>query len=566
MIKNNSVRYFSHLLTLLVLTLSLFSSCEKSDSGETSASAQIKTSEFSSTKNSSVILIDAPIDTYWSAQVTEGDDFVSFKIDESLSEISNVVSNAVSTKMLYFYVSANETTSAREAIITLKLDNQPALKFTISQKGSTTTGGGSTGGGNEGGNGGNEGGSEGGNEGGNEGGATSGTLPVTLFGGNGLPSSASSGTFTEGDITFVYEDLYYNSQYGSYSIPSGDGFLSNQTEMENLRTIVVTEDYQYYNLVLYVGKTSTTTSTKIEYTKSRDEYIYSIPEGNNFFKFVNESEHGASADKILFSSEENYEGSGSEDVVNDDFGVWTETPTVDNDDDNNIYVTHYTTLSSGEKVRNYSLCFDKENRAATWVAYPYHKIYDGHQNRTNKWDYDPKIPAEYQPNLDNSYDGNYDRGHQLPSADRLATYEMNAQTFYYSNMTPQLGTLNQQKWATIEGEVRDQVCSDTLYVVTGADFTKTIGVTYDKDGVACPLARGYYKVMLRTISGNSGKAISECKASELKAIGFYFEHKYYSTVPEPVSVSYIEEKTGLEFFPNIPKEVKENFKASQWSF
>ena len=47
---------------------------------------------------------------------------------------------------------------------------------------------------------------------------------------------------------------------------------------------------------------------------------------------------------------------------------------------------------------------------------------------------------------------------------------MNAQTFYMSNMTPQLNRLNQDMWAKLETKVRANNCSDTLYVVTGAYF------------------------------------------------------------------------------------------------
>ena len=39
-------------------------------------------------------------------------------------------------------------------------------------------------------------------------------------------------------------------------------------------------------------------------------------------------------------------------------------------------------------------------------------------------------------NIDGEKD-DYRRGHQCPSNDRIATAQMNAQTFYYTNKTPQ---------------------------------------------------------------------------------------------------------------------------------
>ncbi len=241
---------------------------------------------------------------------------------------------------------------------------------------------------------------------------------------------------------------------------------------------------------------------------------------------------------------------------------WYEIPEMD-DDDRYLYVVHSTTVD-GVEVRNFSLGFDTKNYAAAWVAYPYHSMYDGDVGRNEEWTYDPLIPTAYQANLSGSYSGSYDRGHQIASNDRQATVDMNEQTFYYSNMTPQLDDLNQQKWASAETVVRNQVCSDTLYVVTGADFTTTIGTTSDKSGKACPIPGAYFKVMLRTRDGNTGKAIGECSADELKAIGYWFEHEKYTSIPSPVSVKEIEEKTGFTFFPGVPDEVKAECKSSDW--
>ncbi len=250
----------------------------------------------------------------------------------------------------------------------------------------------------------------------------------------------------------------------------------------------------------------------------------------------------------------------------DDSPRWNEIP-AKVDDDNYIYVSHSVTLN-GAEVRNFSICFDVENLASAWVAYPYHTCYDGDVDRTDDWGFDPKIPEAYQANVGSkSYtSSSHDRGHQLASADRLATVEMNSQTFYFSNMTPQYSSLNQGKWASLETAVRNQVCSDTLFVVTGADFTTTVGSTTDNDGKVCPLPGGYYKVLLRTRTGRTGKAVSECTADELQAIGFWFDHTSYSAIPDPVSVKEIEEKTGFTFFPNVPSDVKATFKSSDWSF
>jgi endonuclease G len=145
---------------------------------------------------------------------------------------------------------------------------------------------------------------------------------------------------------------------------------------------------------------------------------------------------------------------------------------------------------------------------------------------------------------------------------------MNKQTFYFSNMTPQLDRLNQDMWAQLETKVRNNKCSDTLYVVTGAYFGSGAGTTTDGAGNTVPIPTHYYKVLLRTKSGNSGKAIQNCTADELISIGFWVEQKSYGNIAPPTSicttVSDIEKKTGFTFFPKVADSVKQQNNPTQW--
>ena len=248
------------------------------------------------------------------------------------------------------------------------------------------------------------------------------------------------------------------------------------------------------------------------------------------------------------------------------FGRWAELPTQISSV-NYQYVTHYALLSNST-IRNYSMCYDKNKKAALWVAYPLHSCYLGSSGRTDAWAYDPIIPEANQPNLTRSYKSPYDRGHQLPSADRLANYELNAQTFYFSNMTPQLDRLNQDMWANLETRVRLNSCSDTLYVVTGAYFGTGATTTTDGAGDVVPLPTNYYKVLLRTKSGNTGKAIQDCTADELISIGFWVNQENYGNIAPPASICYtvseIEQKTGFTFFPMVSSSVKQQKNPSIW--
>jgi endonuclease G len=251
--------------------------------------------------------------------------------------------------------------------------------------------------------------------------------------------------------------------------------------------------------------------------------------------------------------------------------AWAEIPAY-KENPNYQYVTHLTELN-GTAVRNYSICYDKSHKTALWVAYPLHKCYLGSLDRTDEWIYDPEIGNEYQIYVKKAYKEypTYDRGHQIPSADRNSTRDMNAQTFYFTNQTPQIGQkLNQGIWQKLEEVIRkNYTCSDTLYVVTGAYFANSNTKATDNNGVKVDVPTHYFKVLLRTKSGMTGKWVNQCEASDLQTIGFWLENKAYSETKVTKAickkVSEIENLTGFTFFPGIPAEVKNDFNAIDWN-
>ena len=248
------------------------------------------------------------------------------------------------------------------------------------------------------------------------------------------------------------------------------------------------------------------------------------------------------------------------------FGVWAELPS-HRQGANYDYKTHLAEVD-GYNARNFSMCFDESKKVALWVAYPMHAMHMGSIARPNDpWGFDPLIPSSSQANLaKGSYTGSWDRGHQLANADRNGVKEMQLQTFYNSNSTPQLDVLNRYMWARLEADVRGYSCSDTLYVVTGCHYGANYTETTDKSGNICPVPTNYYKVLLRTKSGRSGKAIADCSADELQTIAFWVEQKRYDGVTSAIctSVSDVEAKTGFEFFPQVDKSVKLQNNPADW--
>ncbi|MBP3433382.1 MAG: DNA/RNA non-specific endonuclease [Alistipes sp.] len=259
---------------------------------------------------------------------------------------------------------------------------------------------------------------------------------------------------------------------------------------------------------------------------------------------------------------------------------WAELPVCKNENDY-IFNTHYGKLGIKDNARNYSYCFDPSVRASLWVAYPLHSSHmSGEGNRDySSFGYDPMVSTSDQANLYKSYNGWYDRGHQIPAADRKCSQEMMDQTFYATNMTPQQGNFNQNKWGVLEGRVRNMVCSDTLYAVTGAYFdgghdSSIESQTTDRSGNVCPTPTYYYKALLRTKKGNTGLRIDEVKdANAVRGIVFWLKHANTGestsiTNADCISISELEEKTGFTFFPMLDDSIEEKVKStivpSEW--
>ena len=168
------------------------------------------------------------------------------------------------------------------------------------------------------------------------------------------------------------------------------------------------------------------------------------------------------------------------------------------------YVTTRTTLA-GNEMRSFTYRYDSERKVALWVAYPLNIDLIGSGSRGEGWLPDPALPESVQPALYKGfrYGSGYDRGHQIPSADRLDP-KANEQTFRFTNATPQLHDFNGGLWAELEKHVRTWArrC-DTLYVVTGIipgnDWIE------DNNGNPVNIPSAYYKAFLRRFQNRNKK-------------------------------------------------------------
>ncbi len=203
-----------------------------------------------------------------------------------------------------------------------------------------------------------------------------------------------------------------------------------------------------------------------------------------------------------------------------------------------------------QTVHNYCMEYDLGKRHPRWVAFTaYDFTAADNVSRTDAWGNDPQLPEECWTKKED-YSG-YDRGHLVASNDRRYCREANEQTFYYSNMSPQLAGFNQKIWQKLEENVKEWMQSpslrDTLYIVKGGTLGEgQIEEYIGESRIAVP---GYYYM-----------AVLARKNDNYQAIAFWLEHKEYA---EPydlrgkaISVDELEEKTGIDFFPALPERVE----------
>lgn len=170
--------------------------------------------------------------------------------------------------------------------------------------------------------------------------------------------------------------------------------------------------------------------------------------------------------------------------------------------------------SKGEIIKHtyYTLAYSEENEQAYWVYYQLTPdLINGSQTRTDDFRADPAVLTG-SATLEDYKGSGYDRGHLCPAADMTLNKTSMSETFYLSNMSPQVPEFNRGKWSTLEDQVRTWALSfDGLDVATGPIFKDNIG-TIGGDKVTVP---GYYykvlyseskKIMLGLILPNASSS------------------------------------------------------------
>ncbi|MBS3808303.1 MAG: DNA/RNA non-specific endonuclease, partial [Bacteroidales bacterium] len=208
----------------------------------------------------------------------------------------------------------------------------------------------------------------------------------------------------------------------------------------------------------------------------------------------------------------------------------------------------------------YTLSYDEQHEQAEWVAYKLTASeVDGRYERTDNFRRDPQVETGSASLADYKGSG-YDRGHLAPAGDMSHSRRAMSRSFYLSNMTPQEAGFNRGIWRKLESQVRDWAENNgSVYVVTGGILNGSYKEEIGPNDVTVP--SHYYKVIL-DYDG----------PSQSKAIAFILPNKK-GTKPlkdYAVSIDQVEERTGIDFFHELPDEVERELEASastgEWTF
>lgn len=225
---------------------------------------------------------------------------------------------------------------------------------------------------------------------------------------------------------------------------------------------------------------------------------------------------------------------------------------------NSILLVH---KANGEV--NYSVEWDPVKYSQRWSCYQLYRSnmtnsVSRYYSKNNQYPMDPDLNSKYYLDDDYFYGSGYDHGHICPSADRRNNNESQYQTFYLTNMQPQLNSFNAAVWENMEDKVREiasrngYTFCDTLYVCKGGTIDSENNIIKRISGKL--IVPKYFFMALLVV-----------KNGQYHAMAFWVEHKANADkdlAKYAITIDDLEAKTGMDFFCNLPDVREEKIEST----
>lgn len=229
----------------------------------------------------------------------------------------------------------------------------------------------------------------------------------------------------------------------------------------------------------------------------------------------------------------------------------------------------------------YTLSYNSQTLCPNWVAWHLDSDDMGDADRQDDFRPDPDLPSEWHAVTKSDYQYNaygFDRGHVCPSADRTATLDDNSMTFLMTNMVPQSPDNNRVIWMHFENYERELVeQGNELYIIAGAygtGGTSSKG-TFDEIPITTKSGETYHmnvpayswKVCVVIPDGKDdlSRVTKDTTTIALNVPNKMGMGKTGDWEQFLVSIDYIEEQTGYDFFELLPDDIENAIEASVYS-
>ena len=211
----------------------------------------------------------------------------------------------------------------------------------------------------------------------------------------------------------------------------------------------------------------------------------------------------------------------------------------------------------------YSFSYNEQHEQANWVMHVIlPAISEGNATRSNDFREDPLVKSgtsveqdyflkEKKPDGKYKYDGfGYDRGHLAPSADFRWSEQALSESYFYSNMSPQIGDFNRYKWAELENWMREYVTKNntSLIIVTAPILSDDLQ----------KIERGINKVSIPEYFVKVALDIEN-----KRGIGFILPHQKIESPLEyyAVSIDSVERTMGYDLFSNLDETLENEIES-----